>query len=202
MTRLHLEVLCLLKARYNPFSTRHTDGLAFRYLQGDAVELMARLEHLEYRAALVGPHGSGKTTLMEELRERLAGDGRRVYSVFVNDTSPLTRVVCDELFQELTPGGIVFLDGADLIGRFRWWRFRARVFAGGSGLVITTHKSGMLPTLLECRTSPELLRVLAEELTGDPKMLSEERLEELFLRNNGNIRDCLRDLYDFACDSN
>ena len=37
--------------------------------------LAARLRQLHYRAAIVGPKGTGKTTLLEDLASRLAGRG-------------------------------------------------------------------------------------------------------------------------------
>ncbi len=67
-------------------------------------------------------------------------------------------------------------------------RFRTR---RAGGLVITSHRPGLLPTLYECETSPELLAGIVEELAGE-----ELDSEEVLARHRGNIRDALRELYD------
>ena len=67
-------------------------------------------------------------------------------------------------------------------------RFRTR---RAGGLVITSHRPGLLPTLFECETSPELLAGIVGELAG-----SEVEAGELWARHRGNVRDALRELYD------
>jgi hypothetical protein len=59
------------------------------------------------------------------------------------------------------------------------------------GLVITSHRPGLLPTLFECTTSPELLAEIVGELSG-----ADLEAGELYERHRGNVRDALRELYD------
>ena len=60
------------------------------------------------------------------------------------------------------------------------------------GLVITSHRCGLLPTLVECETSAPLLREIVETLhPGQPEV------DLLFDRHRGNVREALRELYDF-----
>lgn len=159
-------------------------------------ELLARLKQMEYRAAIIGPEGSGKTTLLEELQTQLAGQGFSVESVFVNDTTPLTKARRAELIAGLKGDTIVFLDGADRLSAVSWRRLKSDILRVGEGLVITSHKSGMLPTLVSCRTSAELFEQIVSDLLQGQHWAQSPRLTEVFSRHNGNIRDALRELYD------
>jgi hypothetical protein len=54
-----------------------------------------------------------------------------------------------------------------------------------------------LPSLREHRTSPELLADLVTELVGEAgRRALDGDLEELFEIHRGNVRNCLRQLYD------
>jgi hypothetical protein len=57
-----------------------------------------------------------------------------------------------------------------------------------------------LPTLIECATTPALLKeIVSDLLPGDA--VPPEILDRLYRDHQGNIRHCLRDLYDlFARD--
>src|SRR6185436_15582003 len=70
-----------MRAADNPFAVRRV--LAIRYrLSGETWEgLLERLAALRYRAAIVGPHGRGKTTLLEDLAPRLEALGFRTRTV-------------------------------------------------------------------------------------------------------------------------
>ena len=62
---------------------------------------------------------------------------------------------------------------------------------------MTTHRPGRLPCLHAHRTHPGLLVDLVAELVGreEAEALATD-LETLFEFHDGNLRDCLRALYD------
>jgi len=190
-----------MRARDNPFTVERVHSVRYRPLHISLEELISSLEAMDYRAALVGPDGSGKTTLLEDLHHALREQGRQTRLVFVNDTCPLTGPRRRQLLSDVTPDEIVFFDGADVMPRATWLMVKRRLLQEAAGLVITSHRPGLLPTLLECSTTPHLLRQIVDTLQPEHQPVSTELLDDLFDRHRGNIRDCLRDLYDaFACD--
>jgi hypothetical protein len=162
-------------------------------------DLLARLAALGGRAALVGPHGHGKTTLLEDLGSRLEARGFRLRLVTLHEGDRRLAPHQERLFfTGLTAADCLLLDGAEQLGRLAWRSVERRSRAAG-GLVVTSHRAGLLPTLLECRTTPELLADLVLQLLGPAAGESGESgpsPEELYARHRGNLRDALRELYD------
>lgn len=180
-----------MRARDNPFAAQRV--LAVRYrLSGLTWEgLLARLGALRCRAALVGPHGHGKTTLLEDLGARLAARGFRVRTATLHEGDRrLDGAQRKIFFHDLTSSDVLLLDGAEQLGRLSWFEVRARTRAAG-GLIITSHRPGLLPTLHECRTTPGLLAEIVGELAGEGVATG-----DLFARHGGNVRDALREMYD------
>lgn len=62
-----------MRARDNPFSSERI--LSVRFVEGSWDEFLATLKSWNYRGAIVGPKGHGKTTLLEDLVPRLAALG-------------------------------------------------------------------------------------------------------------------------------
>lgn len=177
-----------MRARDNPFASDRVERL--RYRLPDALTwdgLLERLASLRFRAALVGPHGRGKTTLLEELARRLSARGFRVRTVTLRQDE--RRVDWNRL-RGLGAQDVLLVDGAELLGRIAWLRVRLSCRRAG-GLIVTSHRPGLLPTLLECETTPGLLAELARELTGE-----ELEVGELFARHGGNVRMAFREMYD------
>ena len=85
------------------------------------------------------------------------------------------------------------LDGAEQLGRVAWMMFRWRTRRAG-GVLITSHRSGLLPTLIECATSPELLDRIVSRLAPPADDL--RMPEDLFARHQGNVREALRERND------
>lgn len=177
-----------MRARDNPFASDRVEGLRYRLPEGLTWDrLLERLAALRFRAALVGPHGRGKTTLLEELAPRLAARGFRVRTVTLRQEE---RRVDWKRFRGLGPEDVLLLDGAELLGRLGWLRVRLSCRCAG-GLIVASHRPGLLPTLLECGTTPELLSALVRELTGEDLDTG-----DLFARHRGNLRMAFWELYE------
>jgi hypothetical protein len=188
-----------MRARDNPFKVQRVHSLAYR-LEGTSWEaLLERLDALRFRAALVGPHGHGKSTLLKEIAARLEARGLAVRKVLLHEGERwLTREQRRTLLQGVTPRDLLLLDGAEQLCRPAWldlqWRSRR-----AAGLLVTSHRPGLLPTLHECRTGPALLAALVGELLG--RKGEEIQAGDLLSRHRGNVRDALAELYDLhaAC---
>ena len=180
-----------MRAADNPFTVQKVRRIRYR-LSGVTWEgLLDRLAVLRYRAALIGPHGHGKTTLLEDLAPHLEALGFRIRSVMLHTGDRrLTREQRQALFQNPDPRDFLFVDGAEQLCRWAWLDLRWRSRSAG-GLLITSHRAGLLPTLLDCETSPDLLAGIVQDLLGRKV----EAPEELFERHRGNVREALRDLY-------
>jgi hypothetical protein len=187
-----------LRARDNPFSTDRVLAVRYRLPEAGWDELLARLAGLRYRAALVGPQGAGKTTLLEDLAPRLAARGFRAHLVRLREGERRLPAGERALPGRLGPRDLVLLDGADALVRPAWLALRLRTRAAG-GLVVTSHRPGLLPTLHECATSPGLLAGIVRDLLdagAGAAPCRREALDGLFSRHGGNLRDALRELYD------
>ncbi|HEV8240289.1 MAG TPA: hypothetical protein VGS57_13045 [Thermoanaerobaculia bacterium] len=190
-----------MRAGDNPFRVQRLARLAYRLDDTTWEALIGRWDTLGRRAALVGPEGRGKSTLLAELAERLVTrDGFRLRAVILRRGE--RRLATGDRARLLDGAGardLLSIDGAQELSPSEWRRLRDASRAAG-GLLITSHRAGLLPTLHECRTTPELLADLLGEL------LRAERREEaiapvaaadaLFARHRGNLRDALLAAYD------
>jgi hypothetical protein len=177
----------------NPFASHRIDGLTYRCRGRGVGELCRRLERLGGRAAIVGPKGSGKTTLLEELAETLPGN-----VVHIRISGGCERPwysVRAQLPEPVIPSDSILVDGAEQLDTLKWRRL-IHVTRSAGRLVTTLHRPGPLPTLIECRTDRALLRELVAELAPAEARLLEPNLDGIFERHHGNIRSCLRELYD------
>jgi len=172
--------------------------LSVRYqpLDADWDGLMIRLCELNFRAAICGPEGAGKTTLLEDLGRRLNSAGQSTrWLQLRRETQSTARRQLDEYLAAVAGDELLLVDGVEQLGPLDWRRLKRRS-RRQAGLIITTHAAGRLPTLIECRTTVTLLVSIVEQLApGSGEGLRDE-LPELFVRHAGNIRLCLRELYD------
>jgi hypothetical protein len=184
-------------ARANPFRVERLSRLRYRLDEEGWTALRERLRGLGHRGALVGPHGSGKSTLLAELEERLEAEGWRIRRLRLNSDSGRSQAAeWRELLRNAGPADLLSIDGAEQLGPLTWWRV-CRASRRLGGLIVTTHRPGRLPTLHEHRTDPGLLQALVQELVGaETARDSAAELEREFRRQRGNLRDCLRALYD------
>ncbi len=187
-----------MKARDNPFSTDRVLRVRYQPEGTNWDDLLARLAQLDYRAAIVGRKGTGKTTLLEDLVPRLARLGFRPTLLRLDEEHPhLAPAFEREFCRRLTRRDLVLLDGAEQMGWWPWRRFLRRSARSG-GLIITSHRAGLLPTLIECHPTPELLEHLLRELLGAPASKLREEAQKLYAACQGNIREVLRGLYDIC----
>jgi len=185
-----------MRARDNPFAVDRLERIRYRFAGTSLDELLTRLDEMNYRGAIVGPEGSGKTTLLEDLRQALERKSRRARLVFINDTYPLPEAECRRVLSELVPQELVLVDGADGMRRSSWSLFRRHTVGHAAGLIITSHHRGLLPTLIECSTTPTLLKKIVADLAPRSHAISPNLLDDLHKRHRGNLRACLRELYD------
>lgn len=184
-----------MRAGDNPFNVQKLRRIRYRLSGQSWEDLLERLATLDWRAAIVGPHGHGKTTLLNDLKPLLEARGFRVRSVLLHTGDRrLGREREEVLFRNLDPRDILCVDGAEQLGRWSWLTLRWRSRAAG-GLLITSHRSGLLRTLLDCETSPELLEGIVRDLLGDEAGPRPEA-EALLARHGGNVREALWELYD------
>ena len=182
-----------MRARDNPYRVERVDRVGFRLPGGNWEELLIRLAALDYRAAVVGRKGRGKTRLLEELAGRLFARGWRPVWLRLSRRHRWLDREQRRTLQSLDCGSLLLVDGAEELGRWAWraleWRSRA-----AAGLVVTAHTAGLLPTLVECTTTVGLLQEIVHELGED----AGRSLPALFDRHRGNLRSALRELYDLA----
>ncbi|MCG6158084.1 hypothetical protein [Rubinisphaera margarita] len=183
-------------ARFNPFATEHLVKIRYQFETDSLEGLIGQLDAMNRRAALVGPEGHGKTTLQREIAAHYESRGVTVHWIrLTRDRRVLPTGAIPELRRILKADDLLCVDGAE---QMNWWTWRKliRSLPAETGCLITTHQPGLLPTLRQCETTPELLdRIVAELLrSGFPDWKIPTK--DVFARHRGDLRLCLFELYD------
>ena len=181
----------IMRAHENPFRSDRVESLLFREKGVHLDSLLKQLDEHNGRGSLVGPKGSGKTTLLLELADAISQRGLSPRIVRLNSGGQRFHL---SLLRDMDGKTALLLDGAEQLPLYMWWyiRWLARKLPY---FVTTSHVRTHLPLLHRHQTSPELLRMLVSELYPDPLDVV---MGDLYARHGGNIRECLRELYDIV----
>lgn len=180
----------------NPFRAQRTDALAFVELDLSVLGVAQHLAKHKNRGALVGPHGTGKSTLLQALGDHLVPQGLSPLPLFMNsDERGTFPTVWRRTVANAHSNDLLLLDGYDLLPFWAraWVLYKSRA---AGGLIVTSHRHTRLPTVAITRTSPALLEQLLHDL--DPASARQIDARALWRQCQGNLRDALRLAYDQA----
>jgi energy-coupling factor transporter ATP-binding protein EcfA2 len=191
----------------NPFATCWTKpgAMSFEFSPDETTEqLVGKLAQCGWRGAIVGPHGSGKSTLLETLKPAIAAAGREIAAISLRDRQRrLPREVVESLNQRKHLGPIVIIvDGYEQLGWIERWRLTSLCHLKCAGLLVTSHTSTRLPTLIELTPNAALVSLLVARLCAEvstPITVKDIDLKDLdasLACHGSNVREIFFDLYD------
>lgn len=186
----------------NPFSTRRVKPGAVPYLfaNGDsAAGLVERLAANGWRGEIVGPHGSGKSTLVQTLLPELKARGRE--PLYIQLREGVRRLPLNGPTLAASPENtVVVVDGYEQLGWWARWKLRRLCRRCGLGLLATAHVPTGLPPLYQVTASRDLAdRVVGALLADRPDaqpVITSTAIEQAWQAAGGNLRETLFLLYD------
>ncbi len=183
----------MLRAKDNPFAVDRIRKIRYEPPEESWQSLLDRLAAMHYRGAIVGPCGSGKTTLCEDLQTRLQQRGMQTQHLFFSMDIHMTWRDIQRMLA--LPFDVILVDGADHMSWLTWQHLKSRVFSEERGLIVTIHQPGLLPTWHTCQTSPGVLERIVTRLVPD-QIIPYAHILESYDHCQGNIRESLREFYD------
>ena len=166
------------------------------------------------RAMIVGPHGTGKSTLLHSFLPKLQrGYPKVAFQALNNDPSLSLKARFAERYRagkrirhelnELPSGGLLIVDGWEQLGRATRWRTTKRAASRKVTLLVTAHhRTPGWSVLHETQLTSKLIRALANDLLKDHpyelRKMIDSNLKRRKLLPSTNIRELWFELYDLV----
>ncbi|MBM4002206.1 MAG: molybdopterin-guanine dinucleotide biosynthesis protein MobB [Planctomycetes bacterium] len=182
----------------NPFSTRFVRPGALPFQLPGTLTFPLLIEQLarqNWNGQIVGPHGTGKSTLVQSLIPVLRDAGRDVVTIVRHAVEK--EPVLTPILSELNARRQLVIDGFEQYSCWDRWRIRRACRRAGAGLIVSTHRDMGLPMLFETRIDIALAKsIIRQLLAGQPIWIPDCDIESAWARHGPNLRETLFELYD------
>lgn len=172
--------------------------------------------------AIVGPHGTGKSTLIQTWLRRLQEEfdqvqqirmhDRHHYSVVaVRDDSGqgdfcfpsrqhdglMRKMLClDELVAGVSGDSLVIIDGAEQLSRVKWLRLLGIIKKRGLHMLVTSHRRLLGSSVVHrTRVSADLIQILTQQLIADADCEAKSIVTDYLRHNDLSRVENLRDFW-------
>ena len=196
----------IVTAAANPFATRFTSPGKIPYFfagQEELATLVAKGDSVHWQAQIVGPHGSGKTTLAHRLSSELEDRFDRIEFLIVRGSMDIQRCGDSKLSQKASPKDrqstpddktIYVIDGIERLS----WLQRKLIVADcrkrAMGLLVTTHRRlKNLPVLYKTSFDADRFEKILSHLGSSQYA---DRYSKLANDHGADCREILFALYD------
>jgi hypothetical protein len=186
----------------NPFATRwvRPGVLPYRFSDGGNLEqVIEKLRRNRWRGAIVGSHGTGKSTLLAELIRHFESGGHLIENMVLRDGQ---RHLPAEFWDRTTRKSqcLIVVDGFEQLG---WWPRRRLLRACRRhdwGLLITAHKIEATAGLPVIHRSfgelPIVQHLIDHSLPFHGGEIHPDDVASAFRRHGGNVRETMFSLYE------
>ncbi len=202
----------------NPFSTRFTrpDAVTYLFDSTDAdsslvepttpkpcplTEISNAFCQSGFIGQIVGPHGSGKTSLTHAIQRELRGTFEVVRRLTVRNQRGISSIQTAAENTCCSGRMLLIIDGVERLALLQRMMLvgyckKSQSKPSQIGLLITTHRRlAGVPVLFKTVPSLALLKQIVQNLA--PEFAPEpELLASVFEQTNGNLREALMSLYD------
>ncbi len=199
---LHTPRGCAIPSRLdNPFATCWTKpgAIAFRYDDGQsAPQIVAMLAAQNWMGAIIGPHGSGKSTLIESLKPALIAAGCQVHALALHDGQRhLPRSFLSDCPTHSTTRKQIVVDGFEQLRWFDRARLKWYCHRTGTGLLVTSHGPCGIRSLIHLSPDRELITQLVADLCARVSTgVTVRDISASHACHGSNVREIFFDLYD------
>jgi len=195
-----------LQSKPNPFSTRFVRPGAIIYQRHDARSLDEWVDEFFDRyhgqASIIGPHGSGKSTLIASLKTCFA-ERAEVFAYRLSSTDRnFTSIWSDR--RRWQQKSLVIVDGYEQLSVWSQWRLKVSVRYSKASFLITAHQAFRgIPVLWKTAIDEGLALKLRDSLLAShPEFLSSEELEDAWRDVRKafptDMRETWMSMYDWA----
>jgi energy-coupling factor transporter ATP-binding protein EcfA2 len=157
---------------------------------------VSKLASQQWQGAIIGPHGSGKSTLVESLRPTIIAAGRSIQAISLRDGQRrLPRPIFETRATDANP--LVIIDGYEQLGWPARLRLSLRCRSAGAGLLVTSHRPIRIPTLIQLSPDRQLVEHLVDDLCAEVSTtITRADIAASHACHGSNVREILFDLYD------
>ena len=155
-----------MKANENPFRSSNVERVRYALDQATLNQL-AETALAWRQCCLLGPHGTGKTTLLEDLEPLLQERGVSTNWIHLNlDSSKDERRSALTSVSQLPAASVCLFDGAEVLSHWQQFRLRRIARQRGRGLIVTLHRKSPLPVLHQTQPDWQMAEQLVRQLAA------------------------------------
>lgn len=178
----------------NPFSTRfiRPGSIPYRFAENEsAAGLAEKLAAQEWRGCIIGPHGTGKTSLLLALEPEIKRLGKRPHHVTLgaSNSGPWWPSV------PWSADTLLIIDGYEQLSLIARAMLRWQCWQTSTGLLVTSHTPVGLPLLVQTEATWELATELVRRLWDSADELPWEAIESTWRQHPGDMREFLFGMY-------